>query len=125
MSGDVSDRKRLISVNGANLRNAHVYISGHHDFFPDECYGVSGKENGLGTQMILIVDELHEPVKTDIAKDGTNGRRSNFFRNRRWVFRFFNCSNREEGDGRLWRGVARRYWPIFEETDPWKAGARR
>lgn len=88
MSGDVSDRKRLISIKGGNLRNAHPYISGHHDFFPDECYGPSSKKNGLGTEMTLLVEGLPDAVKTDIAKDGTNGRRRNFFRNRRWVRRF-------------------------------------
>jgi hypothetical protein len=65
VSGDVSDRKRLISVNDANLRNDHLYISGHHDFFPEECYGASNKKGGLGTEMTLIVEGLPEPVKTD------------------------------------------------------------
>ncbi len=98
MSGDVSDRKRLISVNGANLRNAHLYISGHHDFFPEECYGASNKKGVLGTQMTLVVEGLPEPVKTDIARDGTNGRRRNFFRNRRWVRQFYKRHSIQEGD---------------------------
>jgi hypothetical protein len=44
MSGDVSDKKRLISITEANLkkRNRHTYISGHHDFFPKECHGSDG-----------------------------------------------------------------------------------
>jgi len=88
VSGDVSDRKRLVSVRAANVRNAHLYISGHHDFFPQECYGASKKENGLGAEMTLVVEGLPEPVKTDIAKDGNNGRPRNFFRNRRWVTQF-------------------------------------
>ena len=39
--------------------------------------------------MTLVVEGLPEPVKTDIARDGTNGRRRNFFRNPRWVREFF------------------------------------
>lgn len=34
MSGDVSDRKRLVAANAANLRNNRLYIGKHHDFFP-------------------------------------------------------------------------------------------
>jgi hypothetical protein len=41
MSGDVSDRKRLISITQGNIDNRHIYISGHHDFFPKECHGQS------------------------------------------------------------------------------------
>ena len=48
MSGDVSDRKRLISVTGGNLRNNHLYFSGHHDFFPRESYGKPRKQDGAG-----------------------------------------------------------------------------
>jgi hypothetical protein len=93
VSGDVSDRKRLVSVRAANLRNAHLYISGHHDFFPEECYGPSSKKNGLGTEMTLVVEGLPEPVKTDIAKDGTNGRRRDFFRDCRCAREF--CKRRD------------------------------
>ena len=38
MSGDVSNRKRLIAVTGGNIRNDHIYFSGHYDFFPKECF---------------------------------------------------------------------------------------
>ena len=100
MSGDVSDRKRLISVNGANLRNAHLYIGGHHDFFPGECYGASNKKGVLRTQMTLVVEGLSEPVRTDIARDGTNGRRRNFFRNRRWVRQFYKRHHPGQSKGR-------------------------
>jgi len=33
MSGDVSDRKRLIVVKASNLRNNHLYIGDQHDVF--------------------------------------------------------------------------------------------
>jgi len=48
MSGDVGDRKRLIAITGGNLRNSHIYFSGHHDFFPEECYGESNRSKGIG-----------------------------------------------------------------------------
>jgi hypothetical protein len=34
MSGRVGHRKRLICVNAANLRENHLYLTGHADFFP-------------------------------------------------------------------------------------------
>lgn len=39
MSGRVGHRKRLICVNAANLRANYLYLTGHDDFFPADCYG--------------------------------------------------------------------------------------
>lgn len=98
MSGDVSDRKRLISITKGNLGNNHIYISGHHDFFPNECYGQSNKKKGTGQKLKLIVEGLGEAVETDIGRDGSNDRPRNFFRNRKWVRRFFEKHKLREGD---------------------------
>lgn len=98
MSGDVSDRKRLISVRGSNQRNGHLYISGHHDFFPQECYGASKKKNGAGTEITLTIEGLPEPVRTDIGTEAGNGRPRNFFRDRRWVRQFLKRHDLQEGD---------------------------
>ena len=89
MSGDVSDKKRLISITKGNLGNNHIYLSGHHDFFPRQCYGKSDKKKGIGKELILIVEGLNEPVKTEIGINGSNGKPRNFFRNRKWgvIFR--------------------------------------
>jgi DNA (cytosine-5)-methyltransferase 1 len=100
MSGDVSDRKRLIAITEANLKdkNKHIYISSHHDFFPDKCYGQSSKEKGIGKEMTLIVEGLTETFKTDIGIDGDNGKPRNFFRNRKWVRKFFEKHEIRAGD---------------------------
>jgi len=98
LSGDVSNRKRLISITGGNLRNQHLYIGGHHDFFPKECYGESSAKNGTGHSVTLVVDGLPQPIKTDIARNGANGRPRNFFRKRAWVGRFFKRHDLQEGD---------------------------
>ena len=58
MSGDVGDRKRLISITKGNLGNNHMYLSGHHDFFPDECYGKPDKTQGTGKELTLVVEGL-------------------------------------------------------------------
>ena len=98
MSGDVSDRKRLVSITNGNLSNKHIYISGHHDFFPSECYGKSNAKSGTGQNLKLFVEGLPDPIETDISKDDGNGRPRNFFRKRGWVRRFFARHNLRPGD---------------------------
>ena len=98
MSGDVSDRKRLVTVNPANLEHKHIYISGHHDFFPRAAYGGSSKKKGIGKELTLLVEGLSEPVVTDIAARGDNGAPRSFFRKRGWVRRFFEKHDIRQGD---------------------------
>lgn len=98
MSGEVNNGKRLISITGGNLRNRHLYISGYHDFFPEECYGGSNARKAAGRELTLIVDGLARPVQTDIAKSRGGGRPRSFFRKRAWVGRFFECHDLHEGD---------------------------
>ena len=98
MSGDVSDRKRLVSITKGNLAHKHVYLSGHNNFFPKQCYGESTKSKGVGRELELIVEGLETPVKTDIGANGGNGKPRNFFRNRKWVRKFFHKHDIREGD---------------------------
>ena len=98
MSGDVSIRKRLIAITGGNLRNFHIYFSGHQDFFPKECVGGSNRKKGVAHTIKLIVAGLDNPVETDIASNGKNGGSRNFFRKRDWVRLFFNKHQIREGD---------------------------
>lgn len=95
---EASNRKRLISITGGNLRNHHLYISGYHDFFPEECYGESNARKAPGHKLTLIVGGLPEPVQTDIAKSSGCGRARSFFRKRAWVGRFFQYHDLHEGD---------------------------
>jgi hypothetical protein len=94
----VENRKRLISITEGNLRNHHLYISGHHDFFPDECYGQSNAKKGTGRKLTLVVEGLLRAVETDIARDGGNGHPRNFFRKRAWLGEFFETHGLQEGD---------------------------
>jgi hypothetical protein len=98
MPGDVSDRKRLISITKGNLRNNHIYLSGHHDFFPPQCYGGPSARSGIGRRIRILAEGLPQPVETDIATDRRNCRPRNFFRKRAWVRRFFEKHGIREGD---------------------------
>ncbi len=95
MSGDVSDRKRLISVTEGNIENNHLYLSGHCDFFPPQSHGASSKRNGEGHLLTLHIDGLPKAVKTDLA---SRGNRRFIFRKRGWVRRFFERNEIRPGD---------------------------
>ncbi len=97
MSVESSNSKRLIALTGGNLRNHHLYITGYHDFFPEECFGASSAQKGAGQQLTLVVDGLAEPVQTDIARSSGNGSPRSFFRKRAWVARFFQHHGLHEG----------------------------
>ena len=95
---EINMTRRLIPLTPGNLRNNHVYITQHHDFFPKECYGEAKAGKGTGKKLKLIVDGLPEAVETDIAKNRNTGRPRNFFRRRAWVGRFFKHHGLREGD---------------------------
>lgn len=98
MSGRVGHRKRLICVNDANIRESHLYLTGHTDFFPSDCFGPSSSKNGLGALLRLDVDGLDKPVMTDIPTDARSGKPRRFFRRRTWVRLFFKKHAIKHGD---------------------------
>ena len=54
MSGDVSDKKRLVSITKGNPGNNDIYIRGHHDFFPADWYGKSSGRRDVGKRLSLL-----------------------------------------------------------------------
>ena len=98
MNRSIKNRMRLISVTEGNLRNHHLYITGCHDFFPEECHGQSSVKKGMGHKLTLLVEGLRNAVETDIARDGGNGHARNFFRKRAWVGEFFEKHHLQKGD---------------------------
>jgi DNA (cytosine-5)-methyltransferase 1 len=98
VSGNVAHKKRLITVNAANLRHKHLYIRNHLDFFPKDSFGGSTNGRRAGKPVTLHVDGLAEPIITDIPSDAKTGRPRAFFRKRAWVGRFFEVAGIHEGD---------------------------
>lgn len=99
MSGTVADKKRLFRVTAGNLRQNHLYINGHYDFFPEDCIGASRKSaNGNGTAIQIHLQGLGESVHTDIGSDARTGMPRRFFRRRTWVRRFYKHHNIKTGD---------------------------
>lgn len=98
MSGRVGHRKRLICVNAANLRANHLYLTGHADFFPADCYGAPTSRGTPGKTLRLDVDGIAEPVLTDIPTEARTGKPRRFFRKRAWVREFFRKHGIKPGD---------------------------
>ncbi len=111
-----TDDTRLFPVTAGNLRNSHLYVHRHYDFFPKDCVGPpkkNGRQQERGIQIFL--DGLGETVETDIGTNATTGRARGFFRGRAWARRFFEHHNVQAGDiiG-LQRLDARRYRMFVE-----------
>jgi hypothetical protein len=98
MSGRVGHRKRLICVNAANIREKHLYLTGHSDFFPADCYGASSTKGPMAKLLRLDVDGLSAPVMTDIPTEVRSGKPRRFFRKRSWVGTFFQKHGIKPGD---------------------------
>jgi DNA (cytosine-5)-methyltransferase 1 len=99
MSGTVAERKRLVRVTAGNIRNSHIYITGHHDFFPSDCLGDS-RRNGDGTGKIIriFLTGLNKTIETDIARDAKTRTPRRVFRARTWVREFFEYHKIQTGD---------------------------
>jgi hypothetical protein len=54
-------------VSAANLRENHLYLTGHGDFFPADCYGRPSETDGTGKLLRLDVDGLSRPVLKALA----------------------------------------------------------
>lgn len=99
MSGAMGDKKRLIRVTDGNVRNHHLYIRDHLDFFPETVFGPSSIAEGSNTEGVRIkLDGLNETVETDIPTDAKTGRPRQMFRRRGWVRKFLEHHDIKGGD---------------------------
>jgi hypothetical protein len=124
MIAKVGQRKRLVQVTEANLRNGHLYLTGHLGFFPADCFGSSSKGGSLGRMLRLHVEGLQDEIETDIPTDARTGTPRRFFRNRGWVRAFFKVAKIKAGDfvvlektDRFQLRVARARQPDIERHD--------
>jgi hypothetical protein len=99
VSGAAADKKRLLRVTAGNLRQNHLYVSGHYDFFPVDCFGPSKRsEKTVNGEIEVVLDGLNESIRTDIPRDQKTGKPRNFFRGRTWVRRFYEHHGVQSGD---------------------------
>ena len=84
-----SNEKRLFRVTAGNLRNNHLYVNGHHDFFPRDCVGGARRSAKAASGIEIALDGLNETVSTDIGSDPKTGKPKGYFRGRAWVRKFY------------------------------------
>ncbi len=82
-------KRLLLEVMPGNLKNSHLYIRGHYDFFPPDCVGGAKKSARAPQGIEIFLDGLGETVATDIGTDAKTGKPRGFFRGRAWVRRFY------------------------------------
>ena len=126
MSGCVADKKRLITVTEGNLRNHHFYLSGHYDFFPDDCIGASAKQ-AKGREIEISLVGLNKTVRTDIGRESGSGKPRRFFRGRKWVREFYAHHGIKTGDVLAIERTAARSYRLYpfqakkNRDDSWRS----
>jgi hypothetical protein len=92
-----ADKKRLLRVTAGNLRQSHLYVRGHYDFFPPDCVGGAKRSGGCRPIEIHFAG-LDRTVTTDIGRDAKSGRPRGFFRARGPVGQFYAHHGVKPGD---------------------------
>jgi hypothetical protein len=84
------ERRRLLVVTPGNVRQGHLYVRGHYDFFPPGCIGPPRKSaRAGGGQIEIVLDGLNQVIKTDLPTDSKTGKPRGFFRDRASIRSFY------------------------------------
>lgn len=92
MQEATTNATQYITVTPGNLRQDHVYITAHDDFFPKDSFGSSSVRTGTGTPgkpLTIELDGLDKRIITDIPSDARTGKPRRQFRARSWARDFF------------------------------------
>lgn len=81
------DSKRLLKVTAGNLRQNHLYIREHLDFFPPDAIGEPKRNGHQGIELELV--GLGKTIETDIGRDAKTGKPRGFLRDRSSIGEFF------------------------------------
>jgi hypothetical protein len=83
------DKRRILQVTAGNLRNNHLYVNGHLDFFPPDCVGPPNRRQSILGTIYIELDGLNKTIATDIGRDSRTGKPRGFLRDRSSVGRFY------------------------------------
>jgi hypothetical protein len=114
----MDERRRLLVVTPGNLRQNHLYVRGQYDFFPPDCFGPPTKKaRAEDKQIEILLDGLNEVIKTDLPTDSKTGKPRGFFRNRKWVPRFYRHHHVKAGDRVALERVGERRYRLSVEPN--------
>ncbi len=83
-----NEKRLLLEVTPGNLKNSHLYLSGHYDFFPSDCVGGAKRSTRATRGIEIFLDGLGETIVTEIGTNAKTGKPRGFFRGRAWVRKF-------------------------------------
>jgi len=83
----MDSRELKITASTCSYGNLNIRCCGS-DFFPKDVFGSSSKKTGLGVPIILNIEGLERPIKTDIPTGKETGKPRWIFRERAWVKEF-------------------------------------
>lgn len=87
--GAAVDRTRLLQVTAGNLRQNHLYVREHLDFFPPDIVGPPRRNGNRDHEIALILDGLNQTIFTDIGSDAETGKPRSFLRDRESIGKFY------------------------------------
>jgi len=90
---------RTITITHAAQKHGNLNIAScGRGFFPQDVFGSSARNTGMGAPITLRVEGLDKTVKTDIPTDAKSGRPRWIFRERAWVRQFVQVNNLRPAD---------------------------
>ncbi len=89
---------RVLHVTAGNLRQSHLYVNRHYDFFPPDCIGGPKRSSCASGTIDIHLDGLDQTVTTDIGRNATTGKPRGFLRARGWIRRFYECHGVQPGE---------------------------
>jgi hypothetical protein len=103
----------IIHLTPAALKYGNLNLSRcGKDFFPIDTIGLSSRKKGVGVPIIIKVEGLLRPIKTDIPTDNKTGKTRWLFRDRAWVKKFIKINNLGNGDKVIVNRIATREYSI-------------
>lgn len=95
------------------------------EFFPPDIFGGSSKKAGLGRPIILRVEGLPEPIKTDIPTDKKTKRPRWMFRERKWVKLFVRYHKLRSDETVRINRINKRIYEVIPENNHGQASPKQ
>lgn len=90
---------RVLLLTAGNLRQGHIYVRAHLDFFPTDCIGPAKSSGKKRTRPIEISLEGSDKVNyTGIGINARTGKPRHHLRGGRWLRSFFEANRAKPGD---------------------------
>ncbi|HEY2410850.1 MAG TPA: DNA (cytosine-5-)-methyltransferase [Pirellulaceae bacterium] len=111
-------QKLILQVTAGNLRQNHLYIGGHLDFFPADAVGPARRSGVNGHGIEITLSGLDRTIYTDIPRDAKTGKPRQFLRDRQSIRQFYRHHQIVEGSEVLIERLAERKYVLSAGKSP-------